>query len=205
MKFLKQKYFNSNGFTLIEVMVSVIGVSTMLTDIFSYSSQGLIAMDNIDQARMVSSTFVNEIRNATTGNNGSYPLNKVGDTEIIFYSNFKTSSPTIANRIRYFISDNKLYKGVVVPTGSPLAYNLSSESIKLVQSDVHNEGAPLFYYYDGNYDGSANFLVQPVNINQVRYVRINLLVLKQTKKGDSSVFPISTGATIRSIKDNLGN
>ena len=202
----------SAGFTIIEAIISVsiliivmFGVSALLNDIFENSNQELLAMDNIDQARMVSSGFVNEIRNATTGNNGAYQLVEAGTNEIIFYSNYRTSSPTIANRIRYFISDNNLYKGVIIPTGSPLVYNSSSELIRLVQSDVYNSEAPVFFYYDGDYDGISDALPQPVNINQVRFVKINLMVLKQTEKGSSNVFSVTTGATIRSIKDNLGN
>jgi len=202
----------SAGFTIIEAIISVsiliivmFGVSALLNDIFENSNQELLAMDNIDQARMVSSGFVNEIRNATTGNNGAYQLVEAGTNEIIFYSNYRTSSSTIANRIRYFISDNNLYKGVIIPTGSPLVYNSSSELIRLVQSDVYNSEAPVFFYYDGDYDGISDALPQPVNINQVRFVKINLMVLKQTEKGSSNVFSVTTGATIRSIKDNLGN
>jgi len=207
-----KKYQKNSGFTIMEVIISVailtviiVFVSSMLTVIFDYSKQGLLAMDNIDQARTISSTFVNEIRDATPGNDGSYPLNKATASEIIFYTNYKTSSSAIVNRVRYFISNNKLYKGTVIPTGSPLSYNLSSESVKLIQSDIRNASTPLFYYYDGDYDGTTSALTQPVNINQVRFARINLMVLTQTKKGDSSVFTVTTGATIRSIKDNLGN
>ncbi len=208
---MKIFYKNSKGFTMIEVIVVmaifvllIFGVSAILNSIFVNSSQELMSMNNIDQARMVSSIFVNEIRNSIMGNNGAYPINYVGDSQIIFYSNFKNSNPAVVNRIRYFISNNNLYKGVVVPTGSPLTYNLSSESVRLVQSDLRNENIPLFYYYNGEYDGKEDAqLLQPVNINQVRFVKINLVVLNQTKRDSSATFNVSAGATIRSVKDNL--
>jgi len=210
---MKIFYKNSKGFTMIEVIVVmaifvllIFGVSAILNSIFVNSSQELMSMNNIDQARMVSSVFVNEIRNAIMGNNGAYPLNYVGDSQIIFYSNFGNSNPAVVNRIRYFISNNNLYKGVVVPTGSPLTYNLSSESVRLVQSDLRNENISLFYYYNGKYDGTEDAqLLQPVNINQVRFVKINLVVLNQTQKNSDATFNVSAGATIRSVKDNLEN
>jgi prepilin-type N-terminal cleavage/methylation domain-containing protein len=204
---------NNKGFTLIEIIVVmaifvllIFGVSAILNSIFVNSSQELMSMNNIDQARIVSSAFVNEIRNATMGSNGAYPLNYAGDSQIIFYSNFGNANPAVVNRIRYFISDNNLYKGVVVPTGNPLTYSLSSELVRLVQSDLRNESIPLFYYYNGEYDGTGDaHLLQPVNINQVRFAKINLVVLNQTTRDSNKTFNVSAGGTIRSVKDNLGN
>ena len=199
------------GFTLIELLITIsifivliFAVAVMLNDIFVNSDQQLSSMDNIDQARLALSTFTNEIRNATTGSDGSYPLNQAGESQIIFYSNFRTSNATIA-RIRYYVSGNTLYKGIVLPTGSPLTYNLSSESVKPIAVGISNQSSPAFYYYDGDYNGNSNALSQPVNINQVRFIKINLMVLNQITPNDTSAFSISAGATIRSVKDNLGN
>ena len=199
------------GFTLIEVMVTIaifvvliFAVSTMLTDIFVKSKQQLSSLTSIDQARSAMTTFTNEVRDATMGSDGSYAINQVGDSQIIFYSNYKISNGA-AKRIRYYLSGSTLYKGVVLATGSPLAYNLSSETVSTVISGVANGVVPVFYYYDGSYNGSANPLIQPVNINQVRFVKISLMVLNQTAQNSTSTFSISAGATIRSLKDNLGN
>jgi prepilin-type N-terminal cleavage/methylation domain-containing protein len=211
----KYNYLKQNGFTLIEMVVTIsiftvliFGVSAILNNIFSNSKHQLLSMSNIDQARLALSTFTNEIRNATTGSDGSYPLNQAGDSQIIFFSNFKTGPngyPSVVERIRYYVSGDTLYKGVVLPAGSPSTYNLSFESISSVVSGISTLSAPAFYYYDGNYDGSTSSLSQPVNINQVRFVKINLMVLNQITPADTSAFPITAGAAIRAIKDNLGN
>ncbi len=205
-KFAKQK-----GFTLIEVMIAlaifvmlIFGVSKMLSDIFINSNQEVISMSNIDQARSALSTFTNEIRNSVTGVDGSYPLNQTGDSQIVFFSNYKVSNSAVA-RIRYYIDGNILYKGVVLPSGSPLSYNLLNESVKVVATGISNSGSPLFYYYDGNYNGNTSALAQPVNINQVRFVKMSLMVLNNIKQNDTSKFSISAGSAIRSVKDNLGN
>lgn len=209
----KSQLFSESGagFTLIEVLVTIsifvvliFGFSKMLNDIFINSNQQLLSMSNIDQARAVSSMFTNKIRNAITGSDGFYPLNQAGDYQIIFYSNFRATNGTV-NRIRYFVSNNTLYKGVVVPSGSPLTYNLSSESVKPVQEGLSNGESPIFYYYDSNYDGNTDALVQPINLNQVRFVKINLIVLNQITASDTSTFSTVAGATIRSVKNNLGN
>jgi prepilin-type N-terminal cleavage/methylation domain-containing protein len=204
------KYLKQKGFTLIEVIITVsifavlvFGVSVMLFDIFTNSRQELASMSNIDQAHSVAFKFTNEIRNATTGSDGSYALNLADDNQIIFYSNLGTNSPI--KRIRYYVSGNNLYKGVIIPSGSPLSYDLASESISTVVTGLMNGTSPIFYYYDGNYAGEGNSLSQPININQIRFIKINLTLQKQTTNNDTSIFSVSDSATIRSAKDNLGN
>lgn len=212
---ITKKYSKSGklltGFTLIEVLITIsifvvliFGITAILSGIFTNSSGQLLSMSNIDQARAVTTTFTNEIRNAITGSDGSYALNQAGDNQIIFYSNFKTPN-LVVERIRYYVSGSTLYKGTVIPTGSPATYNLASESVKSIATGVANQGENVFYYYDGNYTGSSAALSQPVNINQVRYVKINLRLQNQITPSDNSTFSISAGATVRSVKDNLGN
>lgn len=210
---LKLKSFLSKqkGFTLIEVLVVIAIISLLIFDlsslasfVFTGSQEQISSSANVDYAMNVVSKFTNEIRNASMGNTGSFSLSKADNAEIIFYSSSGASGGNI-NRIRYWLSDGTLYKGVVVPTGSPLTYNLSSESVSVVQIDLVNGQTPLFYYYDGNYNGSTEPLTQPVNINQIKFVRINLIVLKQVTKDSTSNFTVSSGATIRNLKNNLGN
>ncbi|MEK7659018.1 MAG: prepilin-type N-terminal cleavage/methylation domain-containing protein [Patescibacteria group bacterium] len=201
----------SSGVTLIELLVAIsiftvliFFIASMIPNIFTNSKQQLLSLDNVDYSRLVTSQFVNEIRNATTGEDGSYPLNQADDSQIVFYSKAASSGTTV-NKIRYYLSGNTLYKGVIIPTGSPLTYNVSSEILKIAQSGVANGSNPLFYYYDGNYNGSTNALSQPINVNLVKFVKINLMILKEVKAQDTSVFSISAGAAIRNLKTNLGN
>jgi type II secretory pathway pseudopilin PulG len=191
-----------SGFTLVEIVivvsifiVLVFAVSVMLSGIFLKSKNQLSQLNNIDQARSALAVFANEIRNSRVGVNGSYQLNQAGESQIIFYSNYRIANGAVA-RIRYYISGNDLYKGVVLPSGNPATYNLSSESSNKVLSGINNGSLSTFNYYNGDYDGNSSPLSQPVNINSVRFVKINLTL-------DS--FNISAGATIRSLKDNLGN
>ena len=66
-------------------------------------------------------------------------------------------------------------------------------------------GNPLFSYYDGNYNGSGSPLSQPVNINVIRFVKINLTVLKDVTPNSTNTFTVTAGASIRNLKTNLGN
>jgi len=206
-----QKNINLKGFTIIELIISIsifavliFVVLGLFLNVFSQPEQNMIAIDTIDQARIVASGFTNEIRNAAVGNDGSYPVNQASNSEIIFYSNYG-SSGTAVNRIRYYFSNNNLYRGVVAPAGSPLAYNLASETVTTLISGLENASVPVFYYYNGDFNGSGSQLSQPINVNEVKFVKINLIIPRHTTENSSGTFLVNAGATIRNLKDNLGN
>lgn len=208
---MKILFNRNNGFTLIEIIV-VIAITTILIFLFSAllvkvlkdPNQQMKAMENIYKSRNVVSDFSNEMRNCVFAQDGSYPISKATDNEIIFFSNYKAGEGNV-KRIRYYISNGVLYKGVVFASGNPPIYNIASEVVTQVASSITNNLQPIFYYYDGNYDGTGQHLQQPVNINNIRYINISLNVLKETTKGSTSEFTIIGGSTIRPLKDNLND
>ena len=195
------------GFTLIELIIAVaifsaliIVVASLLISVMQNPQSQMTAMDNIDRARFVSSQFANEIRSAAYG---SYPLIEAENSEIIFYSPVGASAGNI-NRIRYYISGSTAYKGVIVPING--IYNTNSEVVTPLFINLSNGSDPLFYYYDGSYGSSGSSpLSQPVNVNQVKFVKINLIVPRQITAQDTSTFSLNVGAAIRVLKNNLSD
>lgn len=211
---MRNSHLKKTGFTLTETIVVIfiftllaVGTTNLFTHIFINSQNRLLSLDSIDQAKIVTTNFSNEIRTASVGADGSAPVNQASDYQITFYSDYGQATGVVA-KIHYYLatttSSIKLYKAVTIPSGSPLAYNPSDEKILLAQSNI-STSTPVFYYYDGNYNGSSTPLTQPVNINDIKFVRINLNILKQTERNSTGTFTASAGATIRSLKDNLGN
>lgn len=201
----------SKGFTLVETLATIfifsiimIGVTLLLRDIFKSSKQQPLALDVVDQARIAISSFTNELRNATAGSDGSYPINQAGDSQIIFYSTYGDTIGGI-NKIRYYVSGTTLYKGMTAPSGNPLTYNPTSETSTVVVNDLSNESTPIFYYYNGDYAGTSTPLAQPININDVKFVAINLILPNQDSRESTTTFTITAGAAIRNLKNNLGN
>ena len=105
-QFLKLK--KQKGFTIIETSVvififvalmgAVFGSILMLYRIHSYTWQQSVA---IDEARRGIKVMVREIREATTGEDGSYPIEKAEDKEFIFYSDIDKDGEV--ERVRYFL------------------------------------------------------------------------------------------------------
>jgi prepilin-type N-terminal cleavage/methylation domain-containing protein len=203
-----------SAFTLIETLLVIavftilaFGVNTLVSYMFMNSINRTNSLGNIDTAGIVATNFINEIRDASVGNDGGYPLNQASTTQIIFYTNYGQSAGILA-KIRYFISGTTLKKGVTIPTGTPLAYNSAQEKISTVQNGlVSTSTTAIFYYYDGNYSGSTSTppLTQPVNVTQVKYILMTLTILKKDTNLSTSTFIVNAGASVRSLKTNLGN
>jgi len=95
------------SFTLIETLVTVGVFTLMLTmtsgfimkayQVYGYTwRQSLV----IAEARRGVETMIKEIREARQGENGSYPIERAGDKEFIFYSDTDNDGQT--ERVRYF-------------------------------------------------------------------------------------------------------
>lgn len=199
------------GFTLVETIVTIaifsilaIGVNALFTHIFSGSRDRLNSIDQIDQSRLAITKFLNEIRVASLGADGSYPIGLANDSEIIFYSRYGQNSDAVA-KIRYFVATSTLYKSLTTPTENPATYPASNEKIYTVQKNLASSTAKIFYYYDGDYDGSTAPLSQPVNVNDIKFVRIELNILKMDSRNATTTFQVGAGASIRNLKNNLGN
>jgi len=196
-----------HGFTIIEVIVSVFiftvlsyGIVLLMSSLFTgYNKQSQLLSDT-DLARKTATSFTNLLRGATTGSDGSYALNSAGDQQIIFFSD--AGSLTV-NRYRFFMSGTTLKEGVIVPSGN--FYNPVTEVVTTVQTDLANGSSPVFYYYDGNFGGTGSQLAQPVNVTQVRFAKINLVITNKAGQTGAGNFTISSGAAVRNLKNNLGN
>lgn len=201
---------NQTGFTIIE-MVVVIGIFSLISagliglvsGVFLQGSKLGTSLADSDQSRRLGLKITQELRNAVYGHTGGYPLNTAGDQQIIFYSNVDNDSDI--ERVRYYYQNGSVFKGVVDPTGSPLTYNTANEVVTNVQSNVANSTTPLFYYYNENYDGANGAaLTQPVNVTQVTFVKLNLMVYNKAASA-GKYYTVTNGASIRNIKTNLGD
>lgn len=197
------------GFTLLEVVVAL-GVFaliiTIITEILltSFRTKDIVFEQLLTQneGRRVVQDFVNELRSANVSSIGAYPLETVGTSTIIFYTNLDTDS--YRERVRYFLQGTILKKGIIEPSGNPLTYNAGSEVVtEVVHSVAATTSTPLFTYYGQDYNGttSSTPLLEPVNISQVRVVGIQLTLEKKPNVSPTP-FTIQAKAAIRNLKSN---
>lgn len=197
------------GFTLIELTISLavfsiimVGVMSLLSNVFTVNRQQSALLSDQDQARRLSFVVMNEIRNAAVANTGAYPLETAGAQSLVFYSNIDGDADV--ERVRYFVQNGALYKGVKQPTGSPVSYAASPEAVTLVQANI-GTNPTLFRYYDDTFDGvSGTPLAQPVSVTAVRFVALDLPITKRAGVANTATYTVSAQAAIRSLKTNLG-
>lgn len=214
----EQTGHGARGFTMIEVIVSM-AVLAMIGGGIIVFQKSVITNSKVLQSTFISqqqirktfATFSAELRSAGPSANGSYSLESISTSSVVFYSNVDNDASV--ERVRYFFATSTLgsavldvlKKGVTKPTGAVYATS-TNESVSIVVRDVKNSSTtPIFTFYDSSYSGVASStapLVQPVDISAVRLIKMSLSVDPNT--GRSPVFQTyETQVSIRNLKDNL--
>lgn len=103
--------FQVKGFTLVETIVhitifgiAIIGITAFIATIYRSQSYSLQQSTAINEARRGIETMVKEIREARTGDDGSYIIEKADNNEFIFYSDIDKDNSV--ERVRYFLGGN---------------------------------------------------------------------------------------------------
>lgn len=196
------------GFTLVETILTIFIFSLMMTAITFFARNifylNVVASNSLSvefETRKVLKPMANEIRSASPSSLGSYPLESLGTSTLTFYSDLDGNG--VKERVRYFLSGTLLKKGVVTPTGSPLAYNLCAEVVTTVVRDVRNASStPLFEYYNTTYDGTTPALTMPVLTSMVRLIKVSVIVDTDPSR-PLRAKTVTTQITLRNLKDNL--
>jgi|SRR3989338_7987 len=218
MKFtILRTSITSYGFTLIEAIVAI-GIMTLIGGGIVAFQKSVIVNSKVLQGTLVSqqqvrktfSTFSAELRSASPSVNGSYAIESVSTSSIVFYSNIDNDATV--ERVRYFYATstigstvlNVLKKGVTRPIGA--VYTTAPETITTIVYDVKNSSTtPIFTYFDSAYSGVASStapLAQPVPIAEVRLVKMSLAIDPNASR--SPIYQTyETQVSIRNLKDNL--
>ena len=172
----------------------------MLSDIFSLSRIIGSDLSSQQEIRIALKQISAELRSASLSSTGSYAISEASSTSLTFFSDIDDDG--IKERLRYFLQNSVLKKGVLVPTGNPLTYNPANEKITDAVRGVYATTSPIFYYYDSTYGGQTPPLPQPVTTANVRLIKISVTVDTDPLKPPAPS-TLTTQITLRNIKDNL--
>jgi prepilin-type N-terminal cleavage/methylation domain-containing protein len=203
-----KKLLHNQGFTLLEVVIAmgiftllIVGISNIL--IVGLQSNAIIweQLTTQNDGRQALQEIVDDLRRAETSSVGSYPLLIVSDNEIAFFANI--DEDVARERVRYWVENEHLYKGVVDPSGAPLQYVTSTESVKTIAESVKNigQGTPVFEYFGEAYTSTSTPLAHPIDSTEVRLVRVQLELEKDPTQ---TPVPLHVEAMvhIRNLKEN---
>ena len=183
------------GFSIMLVVSQFSGNINMLNGLVNV---GLQSKSDVSQTLQIMTT---EIRSATTAQNGAYAIDSATTSSFGFYSDINKNG--IVEHVRYFLASSSIWKGVIVPTGTPSQYVTSSEVLTdAVDGVTVTSSTPLFQYYDASYTGTQAPLAQPVSVASIRLVGIAFSVTTKASSSPSSTSAYQMLVDIRNLRSN---
>lgn len=169
----------NKGFSLIEILVVVAIAAAVVLVVGNFSnnvtglntlvSSELQAKSDVSQSLEI---MTEEIQSASNSGNGAYPIDAAGTSSFAFYSDIYKNGN--AEHVRYFYATSTIYKGVIVPRGTPATYPTATEVVSdVVDNVILASSTPLFSYYGSSYTGAQSSLAYPISTADIRLVGIS--------------------------------
>ncbi len=201
------RYYRAISLIEIMIAISIIVVAGGIVWVFQkniFSLNGILQGNLLieQEAGDTLKNFARETRIISPSSLGAYPIDDNGAqvNSFTFYSDIDNDG--LKEKVRYFLTGTNLNKGIIKPSGNPLTYNPLNEVTTTVVHNVRNNATPIFNYYDENYDGTSAPLSTPVNILNIRLVKITLILdIDPLRIPEPFIF--TTQISIRNLKNNL--
>jgi type II secretory pathway pseudopilin PulG len=207
-KIQNSKFKINSGFTLVEIMVSFLitlfiagAALEILKNSINTNNALTINLNSQGEIRNAFKLMSAGIRSASPSSLGAYPIVSAGTSSLSYYSDIDGDS--LKEQVRYFLSGDTLKKGIIKPSGNPLTYNQANEKISPLLNNLTNTSTPIFKYYDSSYDGATDSLSYPINITDIRLIKITAMINQNPDKFPAAIMEFITQISIRNLKDNL--
>jgi prepilin-type N-terminal cleavage/methylation domain-containing protein len=189
------------GFTLVELLtvisittVVMLALTSIIRSFYINNAYLLERTESLSSAQRGVSDSIKAIREASYGDDGSYPIAVAGTSTITIYSNVDGDGSI--EKVKYFLSGTNFYRVVYNATGSPPSYNVSPTSTTTIATYARNASTtPVFTYYDTN--GTQLSTTSP-SIASISSVQVSLLVDLNPNRAPN-VFTLTETATLRNI------
>ena len=185
---------HTRGMTMIEATVwigvftsAMLALTTSVLYFYRTSNYTIQQSTATASAQRGIDSMVRTIREASYASNGAYPVVSLAENDFRFYAD--VDSDLGIERVRYYLSGEQLFKGIIEPTGDPAIYS-GAEATSTISDYVENlnKSTALFTYYDKNGAPITNY----TKIADVRFVAANLLIDVDTQK---TPIPLSLRST----------
>ena len=198
---------NSAGFTLIELLVAMgifvmiaMAASWLIIHGFRYNAIIWEQLQRQNDGRRVVQNVVDALRKAEESSVGGYAIATAEDYNLIFYANIDDDS--MRERIHFWLDDATIKRGILKPSGNPISYSGVEDVVEIAHYVVNiEENDPLFLYYDESYSGTEASLEQPVDIPDIRVIRVQLELEKDPTETPEPLH-IESMVQVRNLKSN---
>lgn len=167
---------NPEGFTLLEmIMVIAIimtaGIALIGSIQYFYRSNAFILEQTaaLESTRRGHTYTLQNIREASYGDDGSYLITSAATSTMTFHGDIDLDGGV--ERIRIYLQNGTLYRGITNSTGNPATYAGQTEARETIAQSVRNAtSTPIFTYYNEN--GAA--LPYPIVLSSIVSVGVRL-------------------------------
>lgn len=188
------------GFTLVETMVVIAIVGTAgivltsaLTSFYrqnTYLFEATTALENSRRALLVS---LENIREASYGEDGAYPLIAAATSSITFHADIDGDGPV--ERVRLYLYNGTFYRNVTNSGGNPPTYAGQAIATSTVIAYVRNTSAsPIFRYYND----AGTELATPFSIGDIAQVEVRIDIDLNPARAPE-IFTLTGRSTLRNV------
>ncbi len=175
------------GMTLVEMLISIaivlIGMQGFAFLLLrSWDTNKFILEEGRASAAASHATekVVSQLRSIRQGDDGDFPIESGSNFDLKVYLDIDKDGVT--ERVHYFLdlTTDQLKVGIANPLATtPVTYPAGDDTVSVITNYVVNLNTdPVFYYYNNDYPGDTvnNPLATPVTVQNVRLIRVHLLV-----------------------------
>ena len=191
-----------SGFTLVETLVVIaltvlVGVALINMIQYFYRTNDYVLQEGsaVQSARQGLSTAIQDLREASYGDDGSYPIATAATSTVTFYADVNGDGDV--EKVQYYLSGTTLYEAVTHSNGTPPSYVGQSAATSTVATYVRNStSTPIFQYYDD----TGALLSSPINISNIALITTNLQIDVDTKRSPST-YSLIGSVTLRNLEN----
>lgn len=194
-----------SGVSLVELVI-VVGVGSLLTlAIFQFAGNTLQYRNEfggrlqlLDDVRQIMRPMSGVIRQAQDSSVGDYAIEEAASTTLTVFSDIIDNG--YRERVRYFLENGELKRGVTVPSGQPLEYDIANEEIETLMRNVINM---TLLYYNEDYRGATSALIHPFPVSDIRMVEVIVSIDDDPNRDPNPLGEVSMFVQLRNLKNNL--
>ena len=193
---------NFRGFTLVEMLIVItitgfvgLALTTMIVSFYRNNAYLIQATSAIDSAHRGLKTSFIDLREASYGDDGSYPLLSVATSSITFFSDVDGDGSV--EKIHLYLQEGVFYRGITDSTSTPPTYVGQREATTTIATYVRNSSStPLFRYFD---DNGTELASSTIPIASIRSISTAVMVdLNPLRAPD--ILTLQETATLRNLR-----
>ena len=205
---MKRGYMElQNGMTLVEVIIYtavfglvMLAVGNGVALLYKSNAYTIAQAYQVQYARRGVQAMVRDIREMTFADDGTFPLARMEDNLIGFYSDIDRDDSV--EYVEYELeASTQLTKRIYNATGSPVTYNTVTADETLILSEYAQNlimGTSTFSYYDTN----GNLATSTTGVTDIRYVQVRPIINVDPIRSPGQ-FELRSSAALRNVMDNL--